>query len=77
MVLKLSFCSDFEHKVSRSVQNFEVDAQAIFATDVSLWLRSSILVEIVKLGFVKIVKLGFVKIFKFKFCRNADVWLRF
>ena len=40
-----------------------------FATDAWLWLWSSILVEI--------LKLGLVKIYKFKFCRNADVWLRF
>ena len=40
-----------------------------FAADTWLWLWSSIL--------VKILKLGLVKIFKFKFCRNADVWLRF
>ena len=26
----LSFCSDFEHKVSRFGQDFEVDVQAIF-----------------------------------------------
>ena len=40
-----------------------------FATDAWLWLWSSTLVEI--------LKLGLVKIFKFKFCRNADVWLKF
>ena len=40
-----------------------------FATDAWLWLWSSILVEI--------LKLGLIKIFKFKFCRNADVWLMF
>ena len=40
-----------------------------FAADAWLWLWSSFLVEI--------LKLGLVKIFKFKFCRNADVWLRF
>ena len=28
MVLKLSFCSDFEHKVSRFGQDFEVDTVA-------------------------------------------------
>ena len=28
--LKLSFCSDFEHKVSRFGQDFEVDVQARF-----------------------------------------------
>ena len=30
LVIKLSFCSDFEHKVSRFGQNFEVDVQARF-----------------------------------------------
>ena len=27
MVIKLSFCSDFEHKVSRFGQDFEVDVK--------------------------------------------------
>ena len=40
-----------------------------FAADAWLWLWSSILLEI--------LKLGLVKIFEFKFCRNANVWLRF
>ena len=39
------------------------------ATDAWLWLWSLILVAI--------LRLGLVKIFQFKFCRNADVWLRF
>ena len=30
LVIKLSFCSDFEDKVSRFVQDFEVDVQARF-----------------------------------------------
>ena len=30
LVIKLSFCSDFEHKVSRFGQDFEVDIQARF-----------------------------------------------
>ena len=30
LVIKLSFCSDFEHKVSRFGQDFEVDVQARF-----------------------------------------------
>ena len=62
LVIKLSFCSDFEHKVSRFGQDFEVDVQANFlklkfgqyiAADAWLWLLSSILVEILKLGLVK------------------------
>ena len=40
-----------------------------FATDAQLWLGSSILVEI--------LKLGLVKSFKFKFCQKTKVWLRF
>ena len=40
-----------------------------FAADAWLWLWSSILLEI--------LKLGLVKIFEFKFCRNANVWLIF
>ena len=38
-----------------------------FAADAWLWLLSSILVEI--------LKLGLVKIYKFKFCQNANVWV--
>ena len=30
LVIKLGFCSDFEHKVSRFGQYFEVDVQARF-----------------------------------------------
>ena len=30
LVIKLSFCSDFEDKVSRFVQDFEVDVTARF-----------------------------------------------
>ena len=78
LVIELSFCSDFEHKVSRFGQDFEVDVKATFWSwslviilllmlDCGLW--SSILVEI--------LKVGLLKIFKFKFCRNANVWLRF
>ena len=34
MVIKLSFCSDFEHKFSRFGQDFEVDIQAKFEAEV-------------------------------------------
>jgi len=58
LVLKLSFCSDFEHKISRFGQDFEVDVQARFwnwcLVIILLLIWSSILVEIVKLGLVKI-----------------------
>ena len=47
----------------------KLDFGHYFATDAWLWLWSSILVEI--------LKVGLLKIFKFKFCRNANVWLRF
>ena len=30
LVIKLSFCSDFEHKVSRFGKDFDVDVQARF-----------------------------------------------
>ena len=30
LVIKLSFCADFDHKVSRFGQDFEVDVQARF-----------------------------------------------
>ena len=34
MVLKLSFCSEFEHKVSRFGQDFEVEVKARFKAGV-------------------------------------------
>ena len=49
-ILKLIFMLDFELKFGH-----------YFAADVWLWLLSSILVEILKLGLVKIFSLSFVK----------------
>ena len=77
LVIKLSFCSDFEDKVSRFVQDFEVDVQARF------WSWSLVIILLLMLGRGYQVHswsrfwFGLVKIFKFKFCRNDDVWLRF
>ena len=77
LVIKLSFCSDFEDKVSRFVQDFEVDVQARF------WSWSLVIILLLMLGCGYEVHswsrfwFGLVKIFKFKFCRNGDVWLRF
>ena len=44
LVLKLSFCSDFEHKVSRFGQDFEVDVQARF------WSWSLVIILLLMLG---------------------------
>ena len=77
LVIKLSFCSDFEDKVSRFVQDFEVDVQARF------WRWTLVIILLLMLGCGYEVNswsrfwFGLVKIFKFKFCRNGDVWLRF
>ena len=77
LVIKLSFCSDFEDKVSRFVQDFEVDVQARF------WSWSLVIILLLMLGCGYEVHswsrfwFCLVKIFKFKFCRNGDVWLRF
>ena len=77
LAIKLSFCSDFEDKVSRFVQDFEVDVQARF------WSWSLVIILLLMLGCGYEVHswsrfwFGLVKIFKFKFCRNGDVWLRF
>ena len=73
LVIKLSFCSDFEDKVSRFVQDFEVDVQARF------WSWSLVIILLLMLGCGYEVHswsrfcFCLVKIFKFKFCRNADV----
>ena len=77
LVIKLSFCSDFEDKVSRFVQDFEVDVRARF------WSWALLIILLLMLGCGYEVHswskfwFGLVKIFKFKFCRNGDVWLRF
>ena len=77
LVIKFSFCSDFEDKVSRFVQDFEVDVQARF------WSWSLVIILLLMLGCGYEVHswsrfwFGLVKIFKFKFCRNGHVWLRF
>ena len=72
LVIKLNFCSDFEHKVWSRLklrQDFEAEFWSVFAVDAWWRLWSFILVEILKLGLVKILK--------FKFSRNAEIWLRF
>ena len=75
LIIKLNFCSDFEHKVwSRfwswsSGKIFKLEFGQYFAADVLQRLWSWILVEILKLGLVNILD--------FKFSRGGDVWLRF
>ena len=93
LVIKLSFCSDFEDKVSRFVQDFEVDVQARF------WSWSLVIILLLMLGCGYEVHswsrfwFGLVKIFKFKFLSkwwclveilkliqgrdSEDVWSRF
>ena len=75
LVIKLNFCSDFEHKFwSRfwswsSGEILKLKFDQYFASDVWLRLRSWILVNILKLGLVNILN--------FKFIRDVDVWSRF
>ena len=70
MVIKLNFCSDFQHKVWSGVWSWssgeilKLKFGQYFAADVWLRLRSWILVR-------------FGQDFKFKLSRDTDVWLRF
>ena len=52
LVIKLSFCSDFEHKVSRFGQDFKVDVQARF------WSWSLVIVLLLMLHVVMKFNLG-------------------
>ena len=76
LVLKLNFCSDFEHKVwSRfwswsSGKILKLKFGKYFGAEAWLRLWSLILVKILKLGLVHILN------FKF-YSQNPDVWLRF
>ena len=77
LVKKLNFCSDFEHKVC---QDFEDEVQASFAAGVWPVFFCWCFVEVMlnpRWILVEILKLGLVKILNFKFCGDADVWLRF
>ena len=71
LVIKSSFCSDFEDKVSRFVQDFEVDVQARF------WSWSLVIILLLILGCGYEVHswsrlwFGLVKIFNFKFVERV------
>ena len=83
LVIKLSFCSDFEDKVSRFVQDFEVNVQARFWSwslvimflllmlgcgyEVHSWSRSWF-------GLVKIFKLMFRQDFEAEVCSLFCYW---
>ena len=64
LVIKLKFCSDFEHKGWSRFWSW-----SLFSILPLMCCRGWIL--------VKILKLGLDKILNFKFSRDADVWLRF
>ena len=66
LVIKLSFCSDFEHKVSRFGQDFEVDVQARF------WSWSLVIVLLLMLHVIMKFKIGLVK----SFVRTCDLTSR-
>ena len=76
IVIKLNFCSDFGHKVWSRFWNWssgeilKLKFVQYFAADVSLRLRSWILVKILKLC-------RFRQDFNFKFSRDTDVLLKF
>ena len=57
LVIKLSFCSYFEHKVSKFGQYFEVDVQARF------WSWSLVIVLLLMLHVIMKFKIGLVKSF--------------
>ena len=85
LVIKLSFCSDFEDKVSRFVQDFEVDVQARF------WSWSLVIILLLMLGcgyevhfwsrfwfgLVKFLSLSFVKMVMFGWDFELDARSRF
>ena len=63
LVIKLSFCSYFEHKVSKFGQYFEVDVQARF------WSWSLVIVLLLMLHVIMKFKIGLVK----SFVRTCDM----
>ena len=83
LVIKLNFCSDFEHKVwSRfwslsSGEILKLKFGQYFAADVWLRLRSWILVKIMKLGLVNISSLSLVEMLIFGWDFKVNAWSRF
>ena len=80
LVIKLSFCSDFEHKVWsrfwswKSGEILNVKFGQYFAADVWLRLRSWILVKIMKLGLVKILSLSLEEMLIFGWDFKVNAW---
>ena len=73
-VIKLNFCSDFQHKVFRSLKlevrrDFEAEVWSVFCC----WC----LVEVTRLNLGQDYVAKFGQDFKFKSSRDDDVWLRF
>ena len=91
LVIKLNFCSDFEHKVWSRFRSWslgeilKLNFGQYFAVDVWLSLRSLILVKILKLGLVKILSLHLVEMLMFGWDFEVDagrdsedeIWSRF
>ena len=73
MVIKLNFCSDFEH----FGQDFEVEVQARFEAGVWSVFCCRCLVEVTKLNLGQDSEARFGQDFNLRFCRDAEVWLRF
>ena len=85
LVIQLSFCSDFEDKVSRIVQDFEVDVQVRF------WSWTLVIILLLMLacgyevhswsrfwfGLVTILSLSFVEMVMFGWDFEVDVRSRF
>ena len=69
MVLKLNFCSDFEHKVG---QDFEVEVWSVSCCYCLVEVT-----EVTELNLGQDYKARFGQDFKFYFSRDADVWLRY
>ena len=86
LVIKLSFCPDFEHKVSRFGQDFEVDAEVRFWS----WSLGIILLLMLGCGYEvqswsrfwsyvwsRFLSLSFVKILMFGWDFEVGAWSRF
>ena len=75
LVIKLNFCSDFEHKVWSITQSWNpgkiVKLRFGQYIDAGAWLKLWGLI------LVKILKLGFVNTLNFRLSQSVDVWLRF
>ena len=73
LVIKLNFCSDFEH----FGQDFEVEVRWDFEAEVWSILCFWCLVKVTKLNLAQYSEASFGQDFNFRFSRDTDVWLRF